>query len=208
MLEFITVLLLTQIAGASHPKRDLPVDHGCIPCDPNDAPFYQAAQDAIAKIDPGLLQEGTTASEHIWPANYTPAICAAHAVNCMTSGPGVKWTEVGGLSAPLGRWAKEDGTETIAWGYWQSTLQWVGAGGSATTYNAHCTIFTCVKGTLQADIGLPGSPTARSLKGDGKNDDSTVNNCGCFPADLDADIHFSLFDPTLTPPATGSNLLG
>ncbi|KAF2767166.1 hypothetical protein EJ03DRAFT_297109 [Teratosphaeria nubilosa] len=102
--------------------------------------------------------------------------------------PGVRWTEVGGLSAPLGRWTLEGGSEIIAWCYWQSTLQWVGAGGSGTTYNAHCTVWTCAKGKMRADV-TPGG----TVMGTGVGNVNDPNTCRCF-SKLDADITFSLHD--------------
>lgn len=82
--------------------------------------------------------------------------------------------------------------ETIAWARWQSTLQWVGAGGSATTYNAHCTILLCAKGKMQAKTTTEGV-----VQGDGTANNAAPNNCECMatPDDetaLDADITFSL----------------
>jgi len=77
-----------------------------------------------------------------------------------------------------------------AWPHWQSTLQWAGPGGSGTTYNAHCVIFTCAKGKMQAQITNNGQLVGE-VKGDGKGDNSAVNRCDCF-YDLDSDIYFSL----------------
>ncbi|PIA90441.1 hypothetical protein CB0940_10918 [Cercospora beticola] len=184
-----TVLLLAaaQTVTSAVVQRALPVEFGCTPCSPNDGPHYDAAAKATAEIDPALLAEGKASFDQTFDAGYHPALCDAHPVNCITGAAGVTWTGTPGLTAPLGRWRRKDGTDTIAWGYWQQTLQWTGAGGSGTTYNAHCTILTCVKGRMQATIGT------ESIKGDGKTDDSAENICGCFPKDLDADITFSLF---------------
>ncbi|EME43838.1 hypothetical protein DOTSEDRAFT_23963 [Dothistroma septosporum NZE10] len=190
LLAFAVSTVLVDAALIQPLKRDLPADHGCAPCDGGDQKYYDAAQKAFSEVDPNLIAEGKASFDQTFEKGYNPKLCAAKSINCVTAGKGVKWTgdeHDQGLTKPVGRWRRKDGTETIAWPYWQSTLQWTCDGGSGTTYNAHCTIFTCAKGTMKADISTGGS-----VQGDGVPDNSAKNVCGCFPKDyLDTDIAFT-----------------
>lgn len=124
--NLLTTLLLTAsslvASSAIHPKylpllaytpigkRDLPVDHGCQPCPGGDGFYYAQAQRMIAAISSDLIVEGKASFGQTFPAGYRPKLCNAHGINCMTSDPGVRWTETGGLSGPMGRWARTDGS--------------------------------------------------------------------------------------------------
>lgn len=195
-------------------KRALPSEQGCRACPSGDGVGYGEAQAKWSKIDPSIVADAKASFDKTFPAGYQPQLCSQPGINCMTSSADVKWTGVGGLTARWGSWARSDGSMYSlfpfpspstthhmltkrspiaiinAWPHWQSTLQWAGPGGSGTTYNAHCVIFTCAKGKMQAQITNNGQLVGE-VKGDGKGDNSAVNRCDCF-YDLDSDIYFSL----------------
>ncbi|KAF2768426.1 hypothetical protein EJ03DRAFT_118952 [Teratosphaeria nubilosa] len=136
--------------------RDLPP---CPPCQGGDHIWSRASQWSCAHIDPKLLQEGKESFSKHYPLNYWPELCNQKFVNCITSEPGVQWTGQGGLSPRLGHYKRADGSFVDIWCYWQSTLQFTGALGSGTTYNAHCAIYACVKGRMHAEV-TPGGTLA------------------------------------------------
>ncbi|KAL9530371.1 hypothetical protein SMMN14_05702 [Sphaerulina musiva] len=171
-------------------KRALPSEQGCRACPNGDKVGYGEASAKWSRIDPAIVADAKESFDKTFPAGYEPQLCSQPGINCMTSSADVKWTGVGGLTARWGSWARSDGTIVNAWPHWQSTLQWAGPGGSGTTYNAHCVIFTCAKGKMQAQITNNGQLVGE-VKGDGKGDNSAVNRCDCF-YDLDSDIYFSL----------------
>lgn len=74
----------TNAAVAQPERRDLPVDHGCIPCQGGDGAYYQAAQKAFAAIDPKLINEGKASFGQTFEAGYQSQLCAAKSVNCVT----------------------------------------------------------------------------------------------------------------------------
>ncbi|KAH9827346.1 secreted protein [Teratosphaeria destructans] len=165
--------------------RDLPP---CPPCPGGEHVWSRASQWACAHIDPRLLREGRESFHKHYPADYWPTLCDHGFVNCITLEPGVSWKEPGGLSPRLGHYARADGSSIDVWCYWQSTLLYTGALGSGTTYNAHCAIYTCVKGRMNAEV-TPGG----TIRGGGNGDGSNRETCKCFSRDyVRADIKFYL----------------
>lgn len=76
--------ILAHAAGVQPEKRDLPVDHGCIPCKGGDRAYYKAASHAFAMVDRKLIAEGKASFGQTFEEGYQPKLCEAHGVNCVT----------------------------------------------------------------------------------------------------------------------------
>ncbi|KAF7190854.1 hypothetical protein HII31_08013 [Pseudocercospora fuligena] len=167
--------------------RDLPP---CTPCDPP-----HAADLKHRKLDHSLLsklnaeQEKAKKEETIYDKDYIPPVCNRKHVNCMYLAPNVTYIK-GGLTPPIGHWNRSDGSIVWAWNYWQSTLLFSGKCGSITTYPAHCTIYTCVKGYAFAHI-YDNEKGQQNFCGDMKCNDKSEPVCTCSYK-LDSDQYFGL----------------
>jgi uncharacterized Zn-binding protein involved in type VI secretion len=68
----------------------------------------------------------------------------------------------------------------MCWKYWQSTLQFVGAGMTVNSYPAHCTVHTIVKGTAKVSINgqqiLPQGDVLDACLGSAENIDVGVQS--------------------------------
>lgn len=74
-----------------------------------------------------------------------------------------------------------------AWPRWQSTLLFTAPGGSVDTYPAHCTVYTCVKGSLY----VKNYDDGQVIKGDGDHSNNSKQKCACSYA-IDADQYIGL----------------
>lgn len=159
--------------------RDVPP---CIPCKKG----RELSNDVPPEIEASVLEEAerSLTSRVTYPSTYVPAICNVPKVNCMYLSPNVKFIK-GGLKPFIGHWIREDLSQVYAWNYWQSDLLFTGPGGSLLTYPAHCTIYTCVKGTMFAHI----YDDNIDIKGYGLGNDTL--NCMCL-YHLDTDQYFGI----------------
>ncbi|EGP87037.1 unnamed protein product [Zymoseptoria tritici ST99CH_1A5] len=87
-------------------------------------------EDQAAMYDPGWLPRAAFTKGYV----------------CYALGPGVSFSS-GGLRPPYGHWQRRDDTQVMCWHYWQSTLQFVGAGMTVNSYPAHCTVWILTKGS-------------------------------------------------------------
>lgn len=84
MLGIAITAGIAQASVVQPEKRDLPVDHGCIPCKGGDGPYYQKAQEAFRNVDPQLIEEGRASFGQTFEKGYQPKLCAAESINCVT----------------------------------------------------------------------------------------------------------------------------
>ncbi|KAI3401763.1 hypothetical protein diail_8141 [Diaporthe ilicicola] len=129
---------------------------------------------------------GNDGKHGTWPSDYIPAKCTELGYNCVYVQPGVWFA---GGPSPIEIWPRADRTQVMVFRYWQSEVVFTAIGGTAVTYLAHDTIWTCAKGLMHAETIIAGGDVTGPR-------DLHLYNCVCtYILSDDLVIWAEMYDP-------------